>query len=134
MDDNKLIISKNYLRCENAWKTGKIAQLSVEFAENVKKLILVTKHIKTPTTTDEKYIVDIDIAIFGQLVDVFERYETGIRKEYYWITPLVYRRKRLEFLQQFIDRPYIYHNEFFYQKYETQVRKNLEWMILQLKS
>ncbi|MFA5888309.1 MAG: hypothetical protein WC852_06395, partial [Candidatus Nanoarchaeia archaeon] len=53
-----------------------------EFADNVEKLILATRHSKAPETEDEKLLCDVDLSILGAEKPRFEEYEAGIRKEY----------------------------------------------------
>jgi predicted metal-dependent HD superfamily phosphohydrolase len=41
----------------------------------------------------------------------------------------MYRRKRLEILHSFLNRPAIYATEHFRDRYEIRARENLEWAI-----
>ncbi len=116
-----------------AFNVCQTALLTNEFAETVKHLILATKHIEPPITNDEQFLVDIDLSIFGQSIHEFDTYEDGVRSEYHWVDPDVFKTGRIAVLQGFLDRSYIYNTEFFRQKYETQARTNLERSIAQLK-
>ena len=74
-------------------------------------------------------MVDVDLSILGRERKEFERYERGIREEYRWVPAPMYRRKRLEILHSFLNRPAIYATEHFRDRYEIRARENLEWAI-----
>lgn len=77
-------------------------------------------------------MVDIDLGIFGQDEARFETYETGIRQEYAWVPWPLYREKRLEILQRFLDRQPIYQTAHFRSQWEDQARHNLITLINRL--
>lgn len=104
----------------------KNAVLSDEFALNVKNLILDAKHNQTPSTNDGKFIVDIDLSIFGKSPEEFEEYGRNIRKEYSHVPEDQFRAGRSAILQKFLARKQIYFTEHFRDKYESQARANLE--------
>ncbi|MFX1520389.1 MAG: pantetheine-phosphate adenylyltransferase [Promethearchaeota archaeon] len=116
-----------------AYNVCKNALLPDDFAENVKTLILATKHHDMPTTIDGKYIVDIDLAIFGRSVAEFDNYEESIRVEYQWTNPEEFRSGRIAVLERFLNRPTIYYTDFFRNKYDTQARRNLEQSLKKLR-
>lgn len=96
------------------------------FGDKVSDLILATKHIAAPEEPDAKYLVDMDLAIFGQSEIVFENYGKDIRSEYDWVTDTDFARNRKRVIKRFLNRPLIYLTDFFQNKYETQARKNLK--------
>jgi predicted metal-dependent HD superfamily phosphohydrolase len=121
---------------EMAFKVCKNAELSDQFIEKVKNLILITKHHGTPTTKDEKFMADIDLAILGKSPEEFDKYEEAIKKEFSWVDPEIYRVNRIAVLERFLDKEYgehIYHTDFFRQKYEDRAKRNLERLINKLK-
>ena len=105
-----------------------------EFAEDVKRIILSTKHLAMPQELDEQYLVDIDLAILWQSWEVFEEYEANIRKEYHWVTDKAWREWRADVLQGFLDREHIYSTKYFRDKYEKQAEANLKKSIQLLKT
>ncbi|MFL0797810.1 MAG: hypothetical protein K6L73_10030 [Cellvibrionaceae bacterium] len=93
--------------------------------KTVYDLILLTKHPSQPTTTDEKYLLDIDLSILGSDSSLYLEYEKWIRKEYAYAPSFLYKRGRRKVLQGFLDQPSIYHTDIFKQSLEAQARDNL---------
>jgi len=98
----------------------------------VHKLILVTKHPSVPGTGDERYLLDIDLSILGASPTVFDQYEKQIRQEYHWVPETVYKERRSEVLQAFLEQPVIYHTEVFFSEREELARQNLKRSIARL--
>ena len=94
--------------------------------DNVYKHIMATLHNGVCDDSDSALVVDIDLAILGVSADVYEKFEQNVRKEYRLIPGFIYKKKRKEILQSFLDRKNIYHHEFFANKYENQARTNLQ--------
>jgi len=96
---------------------------------------LATKHIegRIPKNIDEKFVVDIDLSILGQLQERFDEYEKNIKKEYSQIPEEKFKGGRKIILKKFLDRQNIYFTDFFRKKYELQARENLERTLSQLK-
>jgi len=107
--------------------------ISKEFIDEVKKMILATKHGKTPQDKDTKYLIDIDLSILGKPIKEFDEYERDIRFEYAWVPENQFKERRRAILQEFLGRDSIYLTNFFKQRYENQARCNLERSITQLK-
>jgi predicted metal-dependent HD superfamily phosphohydrolase len=97
-------------------------------------LILVTKHNATPVNADAQLVVDIDLAILGQPEERFWRYEREIREEYAFVPEEVFRAKRAEILEKFLERERIYATDFFFGKYEELARENLRKSIAALRN
>jgi pantetheine-phosphate adenylyltransferase len=108
--------------------------LSQDLANTVTDLILATKHSGNALTMDEKYMVDIDLAILGRSSRLFDEYETKIRQEYNWVHEDVFRDGRAKILETFLPpaRPNIYQTPFFQERYERQAKNNLERSIANL--
>ncbi|MFH1383524.1 MAG: pantetheine-phosphate adenylyltransferase [Candidatus Omnitrophota bacterium] len=130
-------------------------KLSDTFAERVKELILITKHHEvSPDDTDAKILIDLDLAILGgaQIASVqfilgfsdyvvieaaervLKQYDHGIRKEFSFVDGMAYVVGRSEILQKFLDRDFIYHFDYFREKYEDRAKENLEQLIALLKN
>jgi len=101
------------------------ARVAAESAARVRELILVTKHVGVPQSRDEKVLVDIDLAILGASEARFAEYERQIREEYSYVPELLFRLKRREILQSFLDRPVIYNTPALHQQLEARARANL---------
>ncbi len=92
----------------------------------VRDLILATKHHESQHDSDAMYFLDIDLSIFGSPPELYKEYETNIRKEYKWVPFFIFRKKRKEILNSFLNRDRIFFTEFFRKKYEKNARVNLK--------
>ncbi len=130
---------------DNEEKSAKLAAimlrqagLSSSFIRNVSNLILLTKdHKTTPQDTYGALIVDIELSIFGQSDLVFDRYERGIWKEYVQegiMSENLFVRTRVEVIEKFLDRKFIYRTPYFRAKYGSAAKKNLKRSLRQLKA
>jgi len=95
-------------------------------ANQVRELILITKHVQPPVSMDARLMVDIDLAILGQPSVIFGIYEKNIRAEYSWVPEESYRTGRSKVLLGFLQRAAIFFTERFEEFYGVQARKNLE--------
>jgi predicted metal-dependent HD superfamily phosphohydrolase len=102
--------------------------------EVVTQLVIMTKHHNTGADVDPQIIVDVDLSILGREETRFFEYEDAIRKEYAWVEEGLFRKKRAEILERFLQRERLYATDFFRDKYEAQARRNLEKSISLLKS
>ena len=95
----------------------------------VQALIMATCHTAPPagasTETDAKLLVDIDLAILGASPERFAEYDAQVAAEYAWVPRLVYRFKRKQVLNSFLQRDAIYLTPHFHQRLEAQARCNL---------
>jgi len=94
-------------------------------ADVVTQLILATKHAAAPTTPDERLLVDLDLAILGSATEKYDAYAEAIRAEYGHMNEATFKLGRRHILQGFVNRPSIYLNDAFIQKYEAPARENL---------
>jgi predicted metal-dependent HD superfamily phosphohydrolase len=94
--------------------------------------ILATKHNARPETDDAALIVDIDLAILGREPAHYQQFETAIRQEYHAVPQFLYRRKRRDILQAFLDRENIYAHPLLHERFEAQARTNLRAAIAAL--
>jgi predicted metal-dependent HD superfamily phosphohydrolase len=80
-------------------------QLSDDVIEDVKQMILATKHTSGGTGLTA-YLVDVDLSILGTTPELFDDYEENVKKEY---VPAVttdegFQAGRLAFLQGMLKR------------------------------
>jgi predicted metal-dependent HD superfamily phosphohydrolase len=94
-------------------------------AERVDALVMATCHHAPALGVDARLLSDIDLAVLGAPPERFAGYDRGVRAEYAWVPEPVYREKRREVLQQFLQRPRIYQTEPAFQTLEAQARTNL---------
>jgi predicted metal-dependent HD superfamily phosphohydrolase len=93
-----------------------------DIIERVRRLILVTIHGAKIKTSDEAFLVDIDLAILGSPHNIYSRFEKDIRKEYRAVPYHLYIQKRQEILMGFLEKKRIYHHDFFYDRFEKQAK------------
>lgn len=96
-----------------------------EHGWKVVELILDTRHSAQPESELGRWMVDIDLSVLGAESERFRRYDQGVRHEYAWVPEVVFRRKRKEILQQFLERPRLYFTEFFQERLDGPARANL---------
>lgn len=94
-------------------------------AEHVHELIMATRHTALPTLPDPQLLVDIDLAILAAAPARFAEYEKQIRKEYAYVPGFLFKRKRRQILQGFLDRERIYSTALFHATREAAARENL---------
>ena len=101
------------------------AGVDVSIAQRVHALVMATCHNVLPQTRDEEVLLDVDLAILGAPPQHFDAYETQIRQEYASVPEPDFQTRRKRILQQFMDRPRIYHTAQFNALLEAQARANL---------
>lgn len=125
---------------DNEEQSAKLARDTIDMiewpnktGEQVRNLIMATKHTIVPTDHMAQVLVDLDLVILGKSRKEFDAYETWIRKEYGWIPEQDFRVGRFKILQSFLDRTSIYSTKVFRDKYESTARKNLERLLGKLR-
>lgn len=94
--------------------------------------ILATKSHGRPESQDGCFMLDIDLSILGTKAEVYDRFETDIRREYKRVPGFIFRRKRKAILSGFLARESVYATTYFHGKLETQARLNLRRAIAAL--
>lgn len=94
--------------------------------KRVYHLILATRHNVNLNSSDEKLVVDIDLTILGCSQEGYNQFESNVRKEYKWIPSFIYKRKRKEILQSFLDRNRIYNLDYFHDNFDQQAQSNIQ--------
>jgi len=104
------------------------------------RLVLATKHDRLntnygflPLSMDEQIIIDCDLASLGKSEKEFAENNFKVWKEYSNVPKEIYAEKRIEILQEFLNRKTIYNLNFFKDRYERQARINLTKTINNLK-
>lgn len=91
----------------------------------IRELILATRHAAAPAGPDAALLVDIDLAILGADPARFAEYESQIRAEYHAVPEALFRSKRREILQTFLDRPQLFCCPALAARFEDAARANL---------
>jgi predicted metal-dependent HD superfamily phosphohydrolase len=123
----------NSIKSDNEEKSAGLAekrmkQISVSNykIELCKKQILATKsHIKS-IDSDTNYFTDADLSILGQNWETYLLYCKNVRKEYSIYPAIVYNPGRKKVLNHFLSMDRIFKTDFFYNKFETQAKQNLQ--------
>ena len=87
--------------------------------------IMATQHGAGTLSGDTAVVVDIDLSILGRETSEYDVYERAICEEYKWVPGPLYRKKRAEILESFLERPAIYETRHFHETYEESARENL---------
>jgi predicted metal-dependent HD superfamily phosphohydrolase len=95
------------------------------FLDNVRQIILATRHTAPPPSPDAALVMDADLSILGKSPDEFDDYERAIRLEYAHVSDEAFAAGRARVLRQFLDRRAIYHTLVFGAEYEARARENL---------
>ncbi|MCP4357862.1 MAG: hypothetical protein GY796_07595 [Chloroflexi bacterium] len=104
-----------------------------QFTDQVEGMILATKlQAAAVTDPDTQILLDADLATLGSPPHKYRQYAQAIRHEFTFVPLPDYCQGRIKILSQFLQRPQIYYTERFYDKYESQARKNLLHEISQL--
>lgn len=93
--------------------------------DRIHKMIMSTLHNGQAKAADEQLIVDIDLTILGTTESVYDEFERNVRKEYKLVPWLIYKRKRKEILEGFLQQENIYKTSFYQERFEDQARINL---------
>ncbi|PUA28362.1 MAG: hypothetical protein B0W54_18050 [Cellvibrio sp. 79] len=107
-------------------------EVDAEVIARVHQLIMATCHNVASSSNDEQLLVDVDLAILGAPENIYWQFEDNVRKEYKWVPGFIFRAKRKEILDGFLQRERIYNSDYFFQTLEQQARINLRAAIARL--
>ena len=101
------------------------------FAARVHCLVMATAHLAAGAEGGDgdpaiPWVLDIDLGIFGAPADTFDRYEKDVRREYFFVSPWVWRKGRGAVLRHFLAQPQIYRSTHFRAALEEPARENLQ--------
>jgi predicted metal-dependent HD superfamily phosphohydrolase len=120
-------ISKTNEERSADWAEGFLQEAGAQpdAVSRVRSHIMATRHVAVPLHDDSRVVVEIDLAILGADASRYAEFERDVRREYKWVPGILYRSKRAEILQSFLDRPRIYHSEPMFERFEQTARFNL---------
>lgn len=101
--------------------------------DQVRRLIMATRHTGAPAEGDAARLTDIDLAILAAEPAEFDRYEHDIRQEYSHVSESAFRAGRATFLERLLARPRLFQTEPFHTQFEEIARANLKRSIAALK-
>ena len=121
------------LKSDNEEKSAELAEkrmkqinVPVHIIETCKSQILATKTHLNNSNIDTNYFTDADLSVLGQVCEIYKIYYQNIRKEFSIYPYLIYKLGRKKVLQHFLGMERIYKTDFFYKKFETQAKLNLQ--------
>lgn len=104
-----------------------------EIIKGCRKQILATKSHIEDADYDTNYFTDADLSILGQSPEAYREYYRSIRKEYAFYPDIIYNPGRKKVLQHFLAMERIFKTDFFYAKFESQAKENLQAELALLK-
>jgi predicted metal-dependent HD superfamily phosphohydrolase len=117
---------------DNEIRSANLGQARVERAlqvpssigSQVRDLILFSQYTRPPMTREEMVLHDIDLAIFGESTDLFDKYEKDIRLEYSFVDLESYGG-RASILRRFLRDPFYFTPEMQFSSYEMLAQINI---------
>ncbi|MBP3546506.1 MAG: pantetheine-phosphate adenylyltransferase [Alphaproteobacteria bacterium] len=104
--------------------------ISVELARG---LVMATTHSGDRLNNDYALIADLDLSILGAFEKrVWKNYNAAIRKEYAAYPDEIFNQERKKVLEKFADSKQIFHTQFFYNQFEEQAHRNLNFELSNL--
>jgi predicted metal-dependent HD superfamily phosphohydrolase len=91
------------------------------------KLIAATAQHQTLEVEWMDAFLDADMAILGADEKTYQNYVANVRKEYQKIPNILFNMGRKKFLQHCLNTKRLFLTDWFFERFETQARKNLTW-------
>lgn len=106
----------------------------VVYANEVKKIIELTADYNQwrPTDETEQFFHDLDLAVLGSTLDVYQKYAQDVRKEYWHLTDTDFITGRISFLEKIMKKENIYQTEAFHSMFELSARENIDNELIEL--
>jgi predicted metal-dependent HD superfamily phosphohydrolase len=101
------------------------AVMPSRLADDVNRLILMTRYAEIPRDDDEMYMVDIDYSSFGRPWEIFLTDSRAVRAERPDLSDAEFVAQQSRFLESLLDRAALYRTEFFRSRYERKARSNI---------
>ena len=100
--------------------------------KRIRQMILATTHREAGFAGDTALVLDIDLTNLGTPPEIYGQFERAVRREYWWVPRARYVEGRRKLLNSLLERPAIYQNDRFYEKYEQPARANIAAALQQL--
>lgn len=116
------------------WARRALAELGLPpaVADDVARLIRLTRHTDPAPDPSGRLLCDIDLAILGREPEAFDTYDRAIRGEYAWVPEPDFRAARAGVLAALLARSPLYQTAHFRRRYETAARMNLDRALVRL--
>lgn len=99
--------------------------MDAEFKEKVFDLIMATAPPRLPNTSDQGFMLDIDLSSFGLPWDEFVRDSTAVREESPQLSDAEFFPGQRAFLESLVNRSHFYFTDFFRSRIEETARSNI---------
>ena len=106
--------------------------MDAEFKAIVHDLIMTTAPPRLPKTTDQNFMLDIDLSSFGLPWEDMLRDSIAVRQESPQLTDAEFFPGQRAFLESLISREHFYFTEFFRSRIEDTARSNIERYLQEL--
>jgi len=117
-DDNELQSARRFVELANDSMEG-------EFKTTVYDLIIATAPPRMPKTTDQKFMLDIDLSSFGLPWKDMLRDSIAVRQESPQLSDAEFFPGQRAFLESLVKREHFYFTEFFRSRIEETARSNI---------
>jgi predicted metal-dependent HD superfamily phosphohydrolase len=117
--------SDNEERSADLFKILAKGHFSSNFVDTVSDIIVATKHCDAPSSSNQAYMLDIDLASLGIPWMYFRQDCIDLRAEQPGISDIRFYSGKLKFLNTLIRRPRIYFTDSFFNRYELEARRNI---------
>jgi predicted metal-dependent HD superfamily phosphohydrolase len=108
---------------------------SPEMADRIHRMICLTKRDKHNfLSTDEQWLLDVDLSILGANAEEYDKYALAIRTEYDWVPKDIYCKTRIKLLTALRRRRPLYYIDYFNKRFAKQADENMTREISQLQS
>jgi len=127
--------SDNELRSAEWFAARADGRGSEQFRSKVHRLIMATTHVdRPPQTLDESFMLDIDLSSFGRPWEEFLCDSRAVRAELVHLSDAEFNTKQKKFLESLAARPRFCFTEFFRERHEARVRRNIERLLALLEA
>lgn len=111
------------------WYLERSAGTTARLRTAVCRMILASRHIAPALRSDARYMVDIDLAGFGEPWPEFRRTTDLVRGEFPHRSDAEFARGLTPFLRSLVARPSLYGTVFFRERCEEAARRNVAQLI-----
>ena len=94
-------------------------------ADNVRSMILATRHLPEPLPPDESLVADIDMLILAAPLTRYDVYTAQVRFEYADVNDVDFKKGRSAFLNSLQSRQHIYRTPLIREHFELLARNNI---------
>jgi predicted metal-dependent HD superfamily phosphohydrolase len=99
--------------------------MDADFKSRVFELIMATAPPRTPKTTDQEFMLDIDLSSFGLPWDDMLRDSIAVRKESATLSDADFFPGQRAFLESLVNREHFYFTDYFRSRIEESARSNI---------